>query len=358
MPTALIAEPIALAVLKVASVALLGWLLARRQILHDDALADLSNLIIRVLVPFLVFTNAAAGFAGLSLSSSLILLLASPIQLGIGYLAGVGLARLLRVPASHRRAVVGAATFQNSAYLPIAVSTAVLPMLAAAFPVGTATQAGTIAGNGVLCISLYGVLYSPLFWGLGLSWLQGEPGKVDLRDRAFWKRLFPPPVIGVLLGYLVGLTPLHLLLTPPHAPLNFLFLAMSDVGGLTVPIANLILGGMLAQAMASRALLTADVLATAIAKLVIVPAVGFGLLWLTRASWHHNAALSLAAFVIFVECVSPPATNLAVMAKNALSNGTDETRHVIPGLLLVAYPLTILAMPLWLLAFFALLHKP
>lgn len=349
-----LATPIVLAVLKVAAVALVGFMLARRGVLHETALADLSNLVIKVTVPCLIFANAAGGFTGTSLVSAALAVVGAPLILGLGWLGGTVLGRVLRVQAGHWRAVICASTFENSAYLPIAVATAVLPPLAALFPLGAASAVGAIAANGVVFISLFGVLYSPLFWGLGLWWLS-EGAAHD--GAAPWTRLLPPPVIGVLLGYGVGLTPLHLALTPRHAPLHFVFSAVSDIGSLTIPLANLILGGMLAGAIAGRRWQWRDAATAALAKLIWVPSATFGLLWLCRGWWEHSAALSLAAFTVFLQALTPPATNLAVMTRGRPMGVSNLAPEVVPGLLLVTYPLSVLTMPLWLTLFFGMMGR-
>lgn len=354
MPIHAVAAPIALAVLKVAVIALIGYGLARRGILHPSALTDLSNLIIKVAVPCLIFVNAAAGVTGLSVASTLAALAAGPVILGLGYVGGTTAARLAGVQPGHWRAVVAASTFQNANYLPIAVATSVLPPLANAFPLGIATAAGGIAANSLVVNSLFVALYSPLFWGIGLWWI--TEGQAKEGRFAWLLRLFPPPVIGVLTGDLVGLTPLHRFLTPPAAPLHFLFLSISDIGSLTIPLANLILGGMLALALTSRTALARDVLCVLGIKLLLTPALMLALLWATRSWWTHDAPLALAAFVIFLQSTSPPATNLAVMTKGFAGAKGSQTPLVIPGLLLAAYPAAILTMPLWLLLFFRLLH--
>jgi len=352
-----VAMPIALAILRVAVVALVGYALVRRNVLHSSALADLSLLIIRVAAPCLLFANAAGGFAGSSVASSLATLVSGPLILGLGYVSGRALAALLRVRPAHRRAVVAASTFQNSAYLPIAVATSALPPLAAAFPHGAATAFGAIGASSLVAISLFGVFYSPLFWGIGLWWITGGQGDgVERWRRSAWlPRLLPPPVLGVLAGCLVGLTPLRLALAPPAAPLHFLFSAVSDIGSLTIPLANLILGGMLAQAMASRAARGRDLFCTVAAKLLLTPAVTLALLAACRPWWIHDAPLALAAFVIFLQSTCPPATNLAVMTRGVPDAEGGPTPLIIPGLLLAAYPATLVTMPLWLLAFFRLL---
>ena len=300
-----LAAPIVLAVLKVAAVALVGFVLARRGVLHQTALADLSNLVIKVTVPCLVFANAAGGFTGTSLPSALLCMVGAPVVLGLGALGGWGIGRLLRVQAGHWRAVVSVATFENSTYLPIAVATAVLPPLAALFPVGAASAPGVIAANGVVFISLFYVLYSPLFWGLGLWWLTEGYAEDGTGRAAAWTRFLQPPIVGVLMGYVVGLTPLRLAFVPPHAPLHVGFVAVQDIGGLTITLGNLILGGMLAGAIAGRRWQWRDAATASVAKLIWVPGATLGALWLCRGWWGHSAALSLAAFIVFLEAIAP-----------------------------------------------------
>ena len=353
-----VALPIALAVLRVAVVALVGYALIHRKVLHPSALADLSLLVIKVTAPCLLFANAAGGFSGTSLASSLAALAGGPLILGFGYGSGIMLAALLRVRPAHRRAVVAASTFQNSAYLPIAVAVSALPPLAAAFPHGPATALGAIGPASLVAISLFGVFYSPLFWGIGLWWITDglAGGGAERSRRSAWLlRLFPPPVLGVVAGCLVGLTPVHLALAPPAAPLHFLFAAIGDIGSLTIPLANLILGGMLAQALTSRAAQGRDLVCTVASKLILTPAVTLALLAACRPWWAHDPPLALAAFVVFLQSTCPPATNLAVMTKGVAGAAGSQTPLVIPGLLLAAYPAALITMPLWLLAFFHLM---
>ena len=232
-----------------------------------------------------------------------------------------------------------------------------LPPLSGLLAQGMATRPDLVAGTSIVSLSLFGVLYSPLFWGLGLWWLS-EGGDGSETGRALWlSRLLPMPVRGVLLGYLVGLTPLRFVFATAHAPFRFVFNAVSDIGGLTVPLANLILGGMLSLSVGSGYLKLRDGATVVLAKLVFVPGVTLALLWTFREVWRHDAALSVAAFVVFVQSMTPPATNLAVMTKGKAMAAGSMAPQVVPGLLLVAYPISLVTMPLWLLAFFALLER-
>lgn len=351
-----IAVPITLAVLKVAMIALVGFVLARRGLLHKSALADLSRLVVTITVPCLIFANIAAGVRGASLFSGLLCIVSAPIMLGIGLGTAFVLARLWRIGESHRRAVICAATFQNANYLPLAVATSVAAPLAGLFPSGSATTPAAITASGVVAISLFTTLYLPLFWGWGLRWLTAEPDAVRQPGAVSWQ-IIPPPVIGILVGYAFGLTPLHLALTPAAAPLHFLFEAIRDIGSVTIPLANLILGGMLAHVGEGRLVQWRDAATVIFVKLLLIPAVTLGLLYLLRHWWRHDAALAVAAFVVFLEAISPPATNLAVMAGRLPPGGTNRAGQIIPGLLLVNYSLALVSLPFWLTVFFHVLRR-
>ncbi|HEX5322765.1 MAG TPA: AEC family transporter [Capsulimonadaceae bacterium] len=344
-------EPILIAVLKVAAVAAVGYVIARRGLLHEAALKDISSLVVQLTVPCLIFTELAAGISGIRAEGALLLIVAGPLLLAVGWAIGHGLFRLAKVQSHLDRPVIGAITFQNAQYMPLAVATAVIPSLAPFFP---GMPPGSLAGVSVICIFLFCVLYSPVFWGVGFWWLLGGS---NLRQLPLI-RLLPPPVIGILLGYLFGLTPLHLALTPPTAPLHFFYTALSDIGGITVPLANLVLGGMLAVARNERRegvsiVRRRDRICVIFGKLILLPLLVYLVLLATRSLWiGAGAGLTLALFVILLEAASPPATNLAVMGGSAKKRVTGLA---ISELLMSSYLAALITVPLWLILFLRLL---
>lgn len=345
------AAPIVIAVLKVAVVAAIGYVLAQRGLLHEAALRDISNLVVQLTVPCLIFTDVAAGFSGIHADGALLLIASGPVLLAIGWGIGHAFFRLAKMAPHMDRPVIGAVTFQNAQYLPLAVATAVVPALAPLFP-GMAPS--SLSGATVISIFLFCVLYSPLFWGIGFWWLLGGS---NLRQLP-WIKLLPPPVIGIILGYLFGLTPLHLALTPAHAPLHFIYSALGDIGGLTVPLANLVLGGMLAvarkeQQEGASIVRRRDRACVIFGKLILLPLLVYIALAATRHLWvGAGAGLTLALFVILLEAASPPATNLAVMSGNAKERMTGLAMS---ELLMSSYLAALITVPMWLLLFLRLL---
>ena len=355
MPLSLIALPIIFAVLKVAAVAAIGYLLAKRAVLTDSATSAVSDLVIKLAVPCLVFSNAAGGFAGISTVGAVSLILAGPGVIGAGYLCAVALSKVCQVETAYRKAVVAASAFQNSAYLPIAVSTAVAPLVVQVAGHPGSPPNSAMSGAAVICISLFGVLYSPIFWGIGLGWITD-----DHEGRRPWRelvpRLFPPPVLGLIAGYTVAFTPLKGLIVPHGSPGHFLFDAVGDIGGMTVPLANLVLGAMLARVGSGVKEPVKNYLIVVGTRFLLVPSLFLAITLLTRSYWISSPIAVVAAFVIFLQSITPPATNLAVMSKGVSADSPYHTAEAIPRILLVAYLLCMVTMPAWLLIYLRLIQ--
>jgi predicted permease len=337
-------------------IAALGYFLGYRRILQDSVVADISELVIKVFAPCFIFANVAGagGLAGVSGWRGAILVAAGPALLGLGYVCSAQLAKLCGVDRSYRTAVVAASTFQNQLYLPLAVGVSVVASIAPALAGPGTTSAAAVTAF-VLAMSVFAIGYGPFFWGIGLSWITSErDGGIDLKGPGGWRKLVPPPVLGLIVGYAVVLTPLASLLVPLHAPLHFAFAAAGDVGSVTVPVANMMLGAMLARSGPGSREPFKNLAIVVATRFLITPGICLLIVYATRHIWHGVPGAGIVAFAIFLESMSPPATNLAVMSKRSpdtVAGFENRTAEAIPRILLVCYTLAMLAMPLWLLLF-------
>eukprot|EP00632_Arachnochrysis_sp_CCMP2950_P014311 CAMPEP_0185694270 /NCGR_PEP_ID=MMETSP1164-20130828/3791_1 /TAXON_ID=1104430 /ORGANISM="Chrysoreinhardia sp, Strain CCMP2950" /LENGTH=545 /DNA_ID=CAMNT_0028361103 /DNA_START=19 /DNA_END=1656 /DNA_ORIENTATION=+ len=145
------------------------------------------------------------------------------------------------------------------------------------------------------------------------------------------ERIFPPPVIGAILGMVVALMhPVRGALVDVRdrdadAPLEWFFNGIQRIGQAAVPINMFILGNSLAKrasdeyrGIASSVSRRAQ-LAVALAKLVVMPACGAAVGLLLRRPWliGDNSAALLVAMV--VTC-TPTANNMMVIAELAGEN--------------------------------------
>ena len=347
--------PIALAVLKVAAIASVGWFLSWRRILHDSAVSDVSELVIKAFAPCLIFANAvgASKLSGVAGPTGIVLIVAGPALLGLSYGLSALLAKLLKVDRVYRTAVVAASTFQNQLYLPLAVGVAVVPSVAQAV-LGQGTSATWAIASYVIGLSIFGIGYGPFFWGIGLAWITSDGQGMMFTGAASLIKLIPAPIVGLIAGFTVALTPLRLLFAPSHAPLRFVLDAATDLGSVAVPLANLILGAMLARAGLGVREPLKNVAIVIGTRLIAAPAFCTAALYLARPWWRHTPDAAIVAFVLFVESMSPPATNLATMSKRSpdiVKGRENRTAAAIPRILLVTYIAALIAMPIWLLVF-------
>ena len=131
-----------------------------------------------------------------------------------------------------------------------------------------------------------------------------------------------PPVVGALLGLLVGFTPVRAWLVDLRdqdgdAPLQWLYTGLYKLGDAAVPVNLLILGSSLAKGADFKALPPRVGLAIALSKLILMPGlmvpIVYGLIRIGGSSGSSSFSLWLVALV--VSC-TPTANNVAVMAQS------------------------------------------
>jgi predicted permease len=145
------------------------------------------------------------------------------------------------------------------------------------------------------------------------------------------ERVFPPPVVGALLGMIVALLPsvrgilVDLKDRDGNAPLEWLYNGLSKIGAAAVPVNMIILGNSLAKQLEprNRASSNAPISARAhfsiaFAKLVVMPAIGAGIALALRAL-HITTNTNVLLVSMVVTC-APTANNLMVMAELAGEN--------------------------------------
>jgi predicted permease len=113
-----------------------------------------------------------------------------------GFAMGGAVCLLTGVSKGRRSAVIAASGLANSGYLPIPLIVAVC----AVFPAfADRPDAGA---RGITFISAYIMLFSPFMWLFGYNLLSSEKSW-----RLDFKRVFTPPIIGMIIGLTIGLTP-------------------------------------------------------------------------------------------------------------------------------------------------------
>ncbi|RYY84936.1 hypothetical protein EON63_08300 [archaeon] len=293
----------------------IGVLASNYKILDQTALSVLSKLIFSVFQPCLLFVNVASTVANLGKNTSAgspaaiyLLPLAALLQTLLGYVTGKLVAFLMYGRAGSEsesaKQLQACTTFGNSGPLPLVFTDGLF----------RAHSNPLLLQQSVAYISLYLLGWSPLFWIAGPAILQRSSGgtsggTTNVRDASeeaakkraeLVKRIFSPPVVGSLMGMVVGFTPfLRKLITSPGGLLNPAYEAMRTLGAAYLPAVLLVLAGSLAASPTPSEVsaegnkgggnkgvrgLVLDILPIFIARFLLMPLLGFSLVSLGRRS--------------------------------------------------------------------------
>lgn len=322
------------AVAAVMLVALVGVILVRLRVMEKKDFKPLGQLVFYAALPCLLFTQVAATIDLDTLARLWILPVSCFLFIGGGMLIGILLVKVVKPAEDMKRGVIAACAFSNAGYLPIPLIAAVTSI----FPVFRDTE--NSGALGIAYISAFLIFYSPLTWTVGFSLISGR----KLRQTSI-KNIINPPVVGMLLGVLAGITPpVRSMLLESGTWSNSFFKAAQTLGLGAIPCVLIILGASLAHGP-ERSAIRKRVLAGAVAaKLVLMPL--FGLLYVFLLRYFELYEVNLVmAVVLVVEATSPPANNLAVMCN--LSNQQIESRMA--AILFWAYLFSIPALTFFIL---------
>lgn len=324
--------PILYATLQLAALMAVGFALRRWAGLSETFFAGLSRLVMAVALPLYFFVRMSRADLQTIREAAFMPLLAIGF-IGVGILVSIPLFKVLGFGDSDQRAGVALSSFGNSGYIPLTLA----EMLPATIPF---VAAEALSQQSIVYIGAYLFAMSPLLWSVGNLVLTGGSGQSRTESMSV-RRLFSPPLIGIVAGLLVPILNLQAVFADPRLPPATIVAAADRIGSTAVPLALFTLGSLIAglveQEQPAERLWPMAVAVTAV-RLVIMPAVFYGLY---AAVLKPLAAAPVVVFVAFLETHTPPATNFSVMAGRAGVN-----REHTAFSLLVSYAAFVLAMPL------------
>lgn len=186
-------------------------------------------------------------------------------------------------------------------------------------------------------VSLFSVGWSPFFWSFGKKILVGDVGGSKTGGNPLWQKLkvfLPPPVMGVLVGLVLSLSPLCPLLlsiTPDvKAPLGVVYTSFQNLGKTASPLALLVLTCSLAMGAKKKVQQVTQTSASApgplrkwacvsTARFLLSPLVMLGLLYSMAKLGIIGSANTepMLWFVVILESIMPPAQNSVVLLQVA-----------------------------------------
>ncbi len=258
-----------------------GYGLFKSGIIDDHGLEIITRVLINFLLPVFMFHQLTAQFDFREFPGWWMFPL-----IGIGIiLAGLALGRLVLVFApgiASKREFLSLVVFQNSGYIPLMLVTTLF--------------SGEVAGRLYVYIFLLLIGFNLMMWSLGV-WLlsPGQEGAVDI------KKLVNPPLAALAVTLAVIALGWHRFV--PGVLVNPLELFSRCM----LPTAMIVIGGGLARIQLT-AVRIAPMACALIVKLVILPLLALGIVWLFKVQ-------SLIGFLLVLETVVPSAVTLSVIAK-------------------------------------------
>jgi predicted permease len=301
---------IALALLKIFLIAFLGALLVRRKIFTSKDIVSFSALMVKVLLPAMIFSKIVRNLKPSEFPEWWILPL-----VGVGLIVVGALFAILFYAGNlkAKRNMIPIASMQNAGYL--------------ALPLGQAIYPDQFDLYALYCFLIIMGL-NPILWSIGKYLNTADPNQ-----KFAWKQLITPPLVAMLTAISLVLSGLH----------RFLPIAVVDVidltGSATVPLANFILGAVLGGISLRIWPSLVDVLKVISIKFLILPLITV----LLMIYFNVKATNPLLGDVILIQAALPPAIALMIQIKNW---GGDEQQT--GSMMLIAYSFCLIAIPVWM----------
>lgn len=300
-----------LALLPIALIVGVSAGVAKRGYLPETASKGLSDGIVYLFLPCLIFDKVTAGLK----PEEMPLWWAIPlVAVAFVVIGGILTALVFRGRLRASPDLFPLGFMQNAGYLVLAVGTRLLKpeeeQLFAAYTF------------------LFVLGFSPLLWSIGKHFVS--------RDKAIpfaWKQLLTPPLFANILAVILASTGLQKWIPEPVTT------SIHMLGNVAVPASLVVLGASLSMIRPSFREDGGSIVRVCVIKLLLVPAVVITLLHFSGLGVSNP----LLAFMLVLQASSPQATNFIIFVRtyggNLARTGT---------ILLVGYALALLTIPIWL----------
>lgn len=305
-----------LAVAQIFLLGAMGYFLVKKDFLGEIGLDIISRLVIEVTLPLLIFCQLIKGFRFNLYPNWWIFPLMSIIITVVGLLLGYAFSGFIR-GHQHRMQFLSLIGFQNSGYLPLVLTAALLPKEKA----------------DILFIYLFLFLlgFNLVIWSFGVYILSlHESKKFEMGS------LFSPPVIATLASLAIIFFGLNKFI--PQS----LLMPLRMVGDCTFPLAMLVVGGSLGLIHLKHIDKKAMMLMV-LAKLVILPLFG---LWVVIKFRFPE----LWSLLIIMELAVPSATSLSLIIRHYKKEDLLISQGVFLG-----HIISLITLPLFLSLYFTLI---
>lgn len=284
---------------------LTGFVCGKTGVVTADGKKVLSNLLVTVIMPAMVLNSYLSEFNPEVLSNLLLAFGLSTIAILLAM--AVSFLLTLKMKSKNRTVIRFACSFSNAAYMGF-------PLIQALF-----------GAEGMIYASAFVTMFNVIVWSVGYAMMSGE-----VKPREVLKSVGKNPVTyAVLLGLLfyLGRVPVPSVIQEP----------VRLVGSMTTPLSMMIIGVMIAGSRITSVLGNREVWFTVVTRLVLIPAVTFGLFSLLGAG-------GIVGSVILIQAACPTAATTSVLAIQFHHDETVGAGTVVLSTICSIVTLTVFAM--------------
>lgn len=265
----------------------MGILAVKLGYLDEKSLGGLSKIVMRMALPAYIFINTVEGATRQGLQQSLMMIpLAAGMYLMLLLLSFL-LEKVFHLEGNRKKVFRAISLFGNVGFMGI-------PLVVELYP-----------DTALLYIALFTILDQGLFWTYGVTLTQpvtAEKRKFSLKGL---KNLLSPALVAILAGTALVLLGLHL-------P-SVLTTALSKLGGASMPLSLIYIGGMLSMTDVRKVLKCYELYAEIGIKMLLLPLLYFVVMITLKVP------ADMAGTVAFLTAL-PSINMVAMLAKN---NGSD-----------------------------------
>ena len=299
------------AMLRVFFVIFFAGFLVRKKIISSEQISALSKITVIVLLPALILSNNIINFHPDEMTDWWII----PVIGIVTTLIGLFIAYIVFLPdLKTKRNMLPVASLQNAGYL-------VLPIVQILYPDDFHTFA--------LYVFLFTIGYNVILWSFAKVLVTSSSDKkMSIRFKDF---INPPLIVNIASIIIV------LISFQTYIP-DFVIDSSELIGSAAVPIATFVLGATLGEISFRKWPPIIDILRVNIVKFAFIPIITIFVLYYFKIYKTHAF---LSDFLI-IQSAAAPATSLILQVK---TYGGDSQK--IGSMMLIAYIICLLAMPLW-----------
>lgn len=309
------------AVVQIGLVVLLAGWLVRRKIIPENGVKLISDTVIVVFLPCLIFSNIVGRFE----PSEFSYWWALPLSATLIILSGWGIAvPLFSRLGQEKRELKPVAFLQNAGYFVLPIGQMML---------------GEAFDQFALYVFLYILANNPLLWLIGKRFLR----KREANETFQWSHILSPPIYANIIALFLVATGARAYL--PDVILN----TATFLGEGAIPLGIFALGATLGSLNIDLGRYLKSGSLVVLQKLFIMPAVVLGAM--AFIPWMRSDPLLVLLFVL--QGASPPATSLILQSKSY----SDDSERV-GTVTIMCYLVCMVSIPLWVALANALFASP